>query len=168
MWNNNKSRSAEEEEANGPEPEAPSPGDLFSKSSTNQATKDVTRRSAKAEKGKGNVLLVRKRWESSRQECERVGHQSAVADASHCSNEIEEDLIVCKAGDERPKGHPDPSKDEDIFVAEMVSQPSIYEDKDATAERVCCQEPRHLTIACRVESSTDLLHGKCRVPQTSD
>lgn len=67
-----------------------------------------------------------------------------------------------------PKGHPNPSKDEDIFVAEMVSQPSSHEDKDATAKRVCCQEPRHLTIACRVESSTDLLHGKCRVPQTSD
>lgn len=37
------------------------------------------------------------------------------------------------------KGHPDPSKDEDIFVAEMASQPSSHEDKDATAKRVCCR-----------------------------
>jgi len=168
VWNNDKSRNAEHEAANGPEPEAPSPSDFLSKGSTNEATKDVTRRSAKAEESKGKVLLDRKWWESSPQECKRVGYQSAIADASHCSSKVEEDNTVCKAAGKRPNGHPDPSKDEDILVAKVVSQSSSHQDKSTTAQRVCCQEPRHLSIACHIESTTDLLHRICRVSKTSD
>ena len=168
MWNNDKSRNAQGKGTHGPEPEAPSPGDIFGKSSANEATEDVTWRSTKAEESKGNVLLGRKWWESSRQECKRVGYQSAIADASHCSSKVEEDKVMCKASDKRPNGHPDPSKDEDILVAKVVSQSSSHQDRDTTAKRVCCQEPRRLSIACHVESTTDLLHRICPVSQTSD
>lgn len=134
VWDNDESRNAEEKGANRPERETPWPGDLFSKSSTNEATKDVTRRSAKAEKIKSNILLDRKRRESSRQECKRVGHQSAAADTGHGSSKVEEDKAVRKAADERPNGHLDPSKDEDILVPKVVSQSSPHQDEDTTAK----------------------------------
>ena len=73
-----------------------------------------------------------------------------------------------EAADERPDGHPDPSKDEDILVAKVVSQPSRHQDKDTAAKSVRRQEPRRLSIARHVESTTDLLHGKCRDAQTCD
>ena len=168
MWNNDKSRHAEDEAANCPGPEAPSPGDFLSKSSTNETTKDVTRRSAEAEESKGNILLDRKGRESSRQECKRIGHQSAIADASHCPCKVEEDNVVCEAADKRPNGHPDPSKHEDILVAKVFSQSSSHRDNDTAAKCVCCQEPRRLSIACCIKSLTDLWHRKCRVAQTSD
>lgn len=167
VWNYDQGRDAEEEGANGPEPEAPPPGDLFGEGSTNEPAKDVPRRSAKAEERKRNVLLHRKRRESSRQERKRVGYQGAVTDARHCSGEIEEDDIIRKAAEERPNGHPDPSKREDILVAKMVSQSPGDQDGDTAAKRVCRQEPRRLSVACHIESATDLLHGVCRVTQTS-
>ncbi len=168
MWNHDQSRHAEEQGAKGPEPEAPSPGDLFRKSSTDEAAKDVARRSAKAEKSKGNVLLNREWWESSRQERKRVGYQGAVADAGHCASKVEENNVVREATDEGPNGHPDPPKDEDVLVAKVVAKPSSHHDKGTAAQRVRGQEPRHLPIARRVERTADLLHGECSVAEPSD
>lgn len=168
VWDHDQGRNAEEEGAHGPEPEAPPPGDLFREGGTDEAAKDVPRGSAKAEESKRNVLLHRKRRESARQERKRVGYQSAVTDARHRPSEIEEDDLMREAAEEGPNGHPDPSKREDILVAKVVSQSSGDQDGDTAAKRVCRQGPRRLSVARHVEGATDLLHGVCRVAQTSD
>lgn len=129
--NHDQSRNAKEEGANGPEPEAPPPGDLLGESGTHEAAEDVPRGGAEAEESKSNVLLHGKRRERSRQERKRVGDQIAVADARHRPGEIEEDDVVRKAAEEGPQGHPAPPKGRDILVAKVVPQSSHDQDGDA-------------------------------------
>lgn len=61
---------------------------------------------------------------------------------------VEEDDVVRKTADQRLYSHPYPSKDEYILVPKMVAEPSSYQDEDTAGERVCCQKPGQLSVAC--------------------
>lgn len=58
--NHDQSRNAKEEGANGPEPEAPPPGDLLGESGTHEAAEDVPRGGAEAEESKSKRSSSRK------------------------------------------------------------------------------------------------------------
>lgn len=84
--------------------------------------KDITRRRAKPQECKPDILLGRERRESPTQKREGIRHQSRIAYARESSCDIEKDDIIRETCDKRLLCHPNPSGHEDVFMTETIAE----------------------------------------------